>query len=175
MNFIRIFRCAALAALAAAVLAACGGGDSAPAATTTTTTTATTSPNTLTVIAASNSARNGSYIVSGARFDGTGTDFGFNGSTSDGKFEGEVLLSASGAVKQAHLWYFLAGSVIKFFGCDNADVRCAAISYDATAKIINFNGPTLQEVTTSFGRSGPDMLVPSGESIVVNGTLSLAK
>jgi hypothetical protein len=131
--------------------------------------------NTLTVTAASNSARNGNFIVSGAQFAGTGTDFGFTGQTSDGKFEGEVLLSASGAVKQAHLWYYLDGGVIKFFGCDNADVKCLAISYNATTKIINFNAPTLQEVTTSFGRSGPDMLVPSGESIVVNGTLSLAK
>jgi hypothetical protein len=130
--------------------------------------------NTLTVIGASNSARNGSYIVSGAQFPGTGTDFGFNGHTSDGKFEGEVLLSASGAVKQAHLWYSLSGDVIKFFGCDNADVKCLAISYNATTKIITFNGSTLQEVTTNFGRFGPDMLVPSGESIVVNGTLSLA-
>jgi hypothetical protein len=129
-----------------------------------------------TVIISGNSARNGTYTLLGALYSDSprSTDFGFTGEAASGSPEAEVTLSASGAIKRAHIW-FVAGSGHKFFGCDNSSaVSCSAISYNPTTKIINFNGPTWVEVNTSFG-SSPDTAVGGGESLTINGTLDISK
>ena len=128
---------------------------------------------TLTVAAASKTSRNGVYAVVGGLFT-DGTDFGFNGNTSNGLFETEVSLTAGGSVKQAHVWYFDGNNVIKFFGCDNKAVTCSGISYSAALKQITLSNVAWPEVTTSFGKAS-DVIVGGGETLTVNGTLSVAK
>ncbi|MBC7376779.1 MAG: hypothetical protein H7346_05005 [Burkholderiaceae bacterium] len=138
--------------------------------------TGTSTSTTNTVIISANSARNGTYTLVGARYSDSprSTDFGFTGEAASGSPEAEVTLSASGAVKRAHIW-FVVGSGHKFFGCDNSSsVTCAAISYNATTGIINFNGPTWVEVNTFFG-SSPDTAVSAGETLTINGTLDISK
>ena len=134
------------------------------------------SSTTNTVIVSANSTKAGTYTLLGSRYSDspTSTDFGFTGEGASGTPEAEVTLSASGAIKRAHIW-FVVGSGFKFFGCDNASaVPCLAISYNPTTKIINFNGPTWVEVNTSFGKA-PDTAVGGGESLVINGTLDISK
>jgi hypothetical protein len=138
--------------------------------------TGTSTSTTNTVIISANSARNGTYALVGSRYSDSprSTDFGFTGEAASGSPEAEVTLSASGAVKRAHIW-FVVGSGHKFFGCDNSSsVTCAAISYNATTGIINFNGPTWVEVNTFFG-SSPDTAVSAGETLTINGTLDISK
>ncbi|CAN5527630.1 hypothetical protein BH11PSE7_BH11PSE7_10570 [soil metagenome] len=158
------------------LLSACGGGDSAPAATTTTTTpppVTTTSPGSLTVSAATNSTRNGVYATPTSRGSSTGTDVDINGQTADGKFELDVLFSASGTIKHAYVWFYTnAGATITFFGCNGGSIPCVSnqVSYDPLTKQINFSSAVFPEVASPF--PGPATSVPSGESVTVSGAVN---
>jgi hypothetical protein len=130
---------------------------------------------TLTVSAASNPARNGSYNPAGARFAVTGsTDFGFNGQTADGKFEVEVVVTAGGTIKRAHIWFFDSGTP-KFFGCDGGKaIACTGIGWEPLLKQVLFNSTVqLAEVTPDLTGVQADVLVGGGETMKVLGSLEV--
>jgi hypothetical protein len=126
------------------------------------------------VVAVVAAARNGSYTVPGAKFT-SGTDVGYNGQTADGKFEVEAVVSATGVVKRAHVWFFDAGGAIKYFGCDGAQaVPCpTSVGYEPLLKQILFSTAPLAEVTANLQGTGPDALVPGGETLKVQGALDV--
>ena len=160
-----------LAASALALTACGGGGGAAPAAVTA----AAAAAGTLTVSVASNAARNGSYTPAGARFTSTtSTDFGFNGSTADGKFEVEVVVSAGGVIQRAHIWFFDSGTP-RFFGCDGGrSIACTGVGWEPLLKQVLFNS-TVQfaEVNANLAGTAPDVLIGGGETFKVLGSLDV--
>ena len=149
----------------AAVLSACGGGDDA-------TSTAATTPGTLTISAASNASRNGSYKPTGAVFT-SGADSGFNGNTADGKFEMEVLWSASATIKRAAVWFFMnAGTpsaTITFFGCNGGTIPCTGVRYDPASKQVVFNKVAFVEVSDGLTAS---TRTAGGETLSIDGSVT---
>jgi hypothetical protein len=129
---------------------------------------------TMVVSGASNAARNGSYVVAGAKFT-SGTDFGFNGQTADGKFEMEVVLSSGFVVQRAHVWFFDANNVIKTFGCDGGKaIACTGIGWEPLLKQVLFNNNArLAEVNADLTGRTPDSLVPGGETLTAVGSVEI--
>ena len=124
---------------------------------------------TLTISAASNGARNGNYTLVGAGFV-SAPDAGFNGASSSQSFEAEIVWASNANVKRAHVWFF-AGNTIKFFGCDATTIPCTGVSYEPLLNQVWFTNVTWHEVIPSLNGQGTDTLVPSGETITVNGKL----
>ena len=124
---------------------------------------------TLTISAASNGARNGNYTLVGAGFVSS-PDAGFNGASSSQSFEAEIVWASNANVKRAHVWFF-AGNTIKFFGCDATTIPCTGVSYEPLLNQVWFTNVTWHEVIPSLNGQGTDTLVPSGETITVNGKL----
>jgi hypothetical protein len=142
---------------AVAAVAATGGGSS--------------TPGTLTASAASVGTRNGSYTITGATFT-SGSDSGFNGNTADSKFELEVVWASNATIKRAHVWFYGASSSITYFGCDGGGIACTGVSYEPLLKQVKFTNVAWHEVTPDLTGASPDALVPSGETLTLNGTLS---
>ena len=151
----------------AAALSACGGGDDAAASA------ATTTPGALTISAASNASRNGSYTPTGGVFT-SGADSGFNGATADGKFEMEVLWASNATIKRAAVWFFnnanTPSATISFFGCNGATIACTGVSYDPASKQVVFNKVAFAQV--SDGGSATSTKVAGGETLTVDGSIT---
>ena len=130
----------------------------------------------VTVSAASNTLRNGTFSPAGAKFTNTVSgDFGFNGQTTDGKFEIEIVASSGGTIKRAHLWFFDSGGP-KFFGCGGTVVPCSSkVGYEPLLKQFLLSGVNWAEVNASLDGSGNDTLVGAGETLTVTGTLDVSK
>jgi hypothetical protein len=125
---------------------------------------------TLTVSNASLASRNGDYAPKGAVFTGTG-ETGFNGSTSDNKFELEVVWASNATIKRAHLWFYDTSGVPKFFGCDGGAIPCTGVIYEPLMKQVWFTNVAWKEVTPDLTGAKPDAAVSGGETLTVNATL----
>jgi hypothetical protein len=125
---------------------------------------------TLTVSNASLASRNGDYAPKGAVFTGTG-ETGFNGSTSDNKFEMEVVWASNATIKRAHLWFYDTSGVPKFFGCDGGAIPCTGVIYEPLMKQVWFTNVAWKEVTPDLTGAKPDAAVSGGETLTVNATL----
>jgi hypothetical protein len=124
----------------------------------------------LVVSAATVSARNGSYKVDGGRF-ADGTNFGVNGSTTDGNFEAEAKVASNGSVIYAQVWYFV-GSKIIFFGCGSSGVACTGVSYEPVGGQVMISNATWFSSSTGQIASS---LTSGGESITISGSLVIPK
>ena len=125
---------------------------------------------TLTVSNASLASRNGNYAPSGVAFNNGET--GFNGSTSDNKFEMEVVWASNASIKRAHLWFSDGvGNNIKFFGCDGGAIPCTGVFYEPLLKQVRLVNVAWIEVNPSLNGAGADVAVASGETLTVNATL----
>lgn len=124
---------------------------------------------TLTVSAASNGARNGNYALTGAGFNIHG-ETGFNGIASNLPFETEIVWASNATIKRAHLW-ITDGTTLKFFGCDAQGIACTGVAYEPLLQQVWFTNVTWHEVVPDLTGASADILVPSGETITVNGRL----
>ncbi len=124
---------------------------------------------TLTVSAASNGARNGNYALTGAGFNNQG-ETGFNGIATNQPFETEIVWASNATIKRAHLW-ITDGNTPKFFGCDAHGIPCTGVAYDPLLQQVWFTHVTWHEVVPDLTGASPDVLVPSGETITLNGKL----
>lgn len=131
----------------------------------------------LTVSAASNSTRNGSYTIAGATFEGSGAEAGstgFNGNTTSGNVEMEVLWGADNTVKRAAVWYNSGAPDYKitFFGCDNSvsAITCTGkgVTYDPILHHVTFTNVNFPELVNIF----PAALKANGETATFNGTIA---
>lgn len=161
------FKSVATALAATSCLVACGGGGPVAAVPVPAVpVVVATAPNVLTVTAASTASRNGAYTVKGGRFSGNPpnpTDFGFNGNTADGKFETEVAVTATNAIRYAQIWYYDANNVISFFGCGgNRATACSAVTFDAATQTATLNN-------ANWTKDG------GTETLTVNGSIVIPK
>jgi hypothetical protein len=77
-----------------------------------------------------------------------------------------------GVNKRAHVWFYGASSSITYFGCDGGGIACTGVSYEPLLKQVKFTNVAWHEVTPDLTGASPDALVPSGETLTLNGTLS---
>jgi hypothetical protein len=167
----------ATAAGGAALTTLITSGTTPPASTGTTPPTGTTGSN-LTVSAASNSVRNGTYMIGFIGVSSTGSDFDLSAqaTNANGVPEMDVVWGADNVVKSAYVWFNTTPgttNINKFFGCNNAGtgIPCSGITYNPTQKQVVFTGVTFSEITDPFGGPKPISKQTSGETATFNGTI----
>jgi hypothetical protein len=151
---------------AVAALSACGGGGSAAPATAATTTT-TASAGAVTVSAATDAAKNGSYTPTVTKSTGY-----FGGITTDGKMDLAFVVNASNQVQRAMVWFHETPTVNRYFGCDSL-ADCANVKMTLATKEMAYSMQLLKEVA-SFPASdaAPLVLVTGGQTLVIDGTFT---
>ncbi len=125
----------------------------------------------LVVTGVGGNTRNGTYTPD-ITAQSKGVDNGYFGQTKDGKFEYDIVQSATGNIKSVSIWFFNSDSTITYFGCAGTAVPCPTqVGYEPLLKQILFSKAVLSQVTDPFATNGPT-LVANGEKIQLEGSLT---
>ena len=156
--------CLLLATSTLALLAACGGGGGAAPAGTTTPAPTAASTGPVTVSAATDASKNGSYTPNVTQSPGY-----FGGASADGKMDLAFVVNTSNQVQRAMVWFHETPTVNRYFGCDSL-ADCANVKMTVATKEMAYSMQLLKEVTR-FPATDTTPLVPvaGGQTLVIDG------
>ena len=146
-----------------ALLTACGGGGSAAPAATTTPAATTASTGQVTVSAATDASKNGSYTPDVTKSTGY-----FGGFSTNGKMDLAFVVNASNQVQRAMVWFHETPTVNRYFACDSL-ADCANVKMTLASKEMAYSMQQLKEVASFTADTVPLVLVTGGQTLVIDG------